>query len=125
VRATTGHAAAAPLSRLSYDPVKGFAPISIVSASPQVVIAHPSLPAKSLKELIELAKAQRGNLSYASMSIGFGQLTAERFVRMGLKVDMVRVPFQGAAPLLNSTWTATTCGANHIGAVRARLQDGA
>jgi tripartite-type tricarboxylate transporter receptor subunit TctC len=101
--ATNDFAVASVTSKLSYDPVKGFAPISIVSASPQVVIAHPSLPAKSLKELIELAKAQPGKLSYASMSIGFGQLTAERFVRMGLKVDMVRVPFQGAAPLLNST----------------------
>jgi tripartite-type tricarboxylate transporter receptor subunit TctC len=90
-------------SKLPYDPVKSFAPVSIVSASPQVVLAHPSLPAKSLKELVELARTQPGKLSYASMSIGFGQLTAERFVRMGLKVDMVRVPFQGAAPLINST----------------------
>src|SRR5262245_60012537 len=90
-------------SKLPYDPVKSFAPISIISASPQVVIANPSLPAKSIKELTELARGMPGNLSYGSMSIGFGQLTAERFVRMGLKVDMVRVPFQGAAPLLNST----------------------
>ena len=90
-------------TKLPYDPVKSFAPISIISASPQVVIAHPSLPAKSLTELAELARAQPGKLSYASMSIGFGQLTAERFVRMGLKVDMVRVPFQGASPLINST----------------------
>ncbi len=90
-------------AKLSYDPVKNFAPISIVAAAPQVVIAHPSLPAKSLMELGELARAQPGKLSYASMSIGFGQLTAERLFRMGLKVDMVRVPFQGAAPLINST----------------------
>ena len=90
-------------AKLSYDPVKNFAPISIVAAAPQVVIAHPSLPAKSLMELGELARAQPGKLSYASMSIGFGQLTAKRLFRMGLKVDMVRVPFQGAAPLINST----------------------
>ncbi|MFL6797204.1 MAG: Bug family tripartite tricarboxylate transporter substrate binding protein [Xanthobacteraceae bacterium] len=90
-------------SQLGYDPVKNFAPITIVSASPQVVVAHPAQPVRTLKELAELAKAQPGQLSYASMSIGFGQLTAERLVRMGLKVDMVRVPFQGAAPLINST----------------------
>lgn len=90
-------------TKLPYDPVRSFAPISVVSASPQVLIVHPSLPAKSLKELSELAQAQPGKLSYASMSIGFGQLTAERFFRMGLKVDMVRVPFQGASPLINST----------------------
>jgi tripartite-type tricarboxylate transporter receptor subunit TctC len=90
-------------SKLPYDPVKNFAPVSIVSASPQVVIAHPALPAKSLKELSELAAKEPGKLTYGSMSIGFGQLTAERFFRYGLKADVVRVPFQGAAPLINST----------------------
>ena len=63
-------------SKLPYDPVKSFAPISIISASPQVVLAHPSLPAKSIKELAGLARGMPGNLSYGSMSIGFGQLTA-------------------------------------------------
>ena len=90
-------------SKLPYDPVKNFTPVSIVSASPQVIIAHPSLAAKSLKELSELAAKEPGKLSYGSMSIGFGQLTAERFFRYGLKADVVRVPFQGAAPLINST----------------------
>lgn len=90
-------------SKLPYDPVKSFAPISIVAAAPQVVVAHPSLPVKSLMELGELARSEPGKLSYASMSIGFGQLTAERLFRLGLKVDMVRVPFQGASPLINST----------------------
>ena len=90
-------------SKLPYDPVKNFTPVSIVSASPQVIIAHPSVPAKSLKELADLAKREPGKLTYGSMSIGFGQLTAERFFRQGLKAEMIRVPFQGAAPLLNST----------------------
>lgn len=90
-------------SKLPYDPIKNFAPVSIVSASPQVVIAHPSVAAKSLKELVELAKKEPGKLTYGAMSIGFGQLTSERFFRLGLKVDVVRVPFQGAAPLINST----------------------
>jgi tripartite-type tricarboxylate transporter receptor subunit TctC len=89
-------------SKLPYDPVKDFAPVSIVSASPQVVVANPSVPAKSLSELIELARKDPGKMNYGSMSIGFGQLTAERFFRQALKIEMVRVPFQGAAPLLNS-----------------------
>jgi tripartite-type tricarboxylate transporter receptor subunit TctC len=101
----TNDFAVAPVTstKLPYDPVKDFAPVSIVSASPQVVIAHPSLPANTLQELQALARSEPGKLSYASMSIGFGQLTAERFFRLGLKADMVRVPFQGAAPLINST----------------------
>ena len=90
-------------SKLPYDPIKNFTPISIVSASPQVVIAHPSVAASSLQELGELAKKDPGKLTYGGMSIGFGQLTSERFFRQGLKVDVVRVPFQGAAPLINST----------------------
>ena len=88
---------------MPYDPIKNFTPVSIVSASPQVVIAHPSVAAKSLSELIELAKKEPGKMNYGSMSVGFGQLTAERFFRQALKVDMVRVPFQGAVPLINST----------------------
>jgi tripartite-type tricarboxylate transporter receptor subunit TctC len=90
-------------AKLPYDPIKNFVAVSIVSASPQVVIANPSVPAKTLAELAALAKKNPGKLTYGSMSIGFGQLTAERFFRQGLKVEMIRVPFQGAAPLINST----------------------
>ncbi len=100
---TNDFAVASVTSKLAYDPVKNFAPVSIVSASPQVVIAHPSLPAKSLSELSELTKKEPGKYSYGSMSIGFGQLTSERLFRLALKLDVVRVPFQGAAPLVTST----------------------
>jgi tripartite-type tricarboxylate transporter receptor subunit TctC len=100
---TNDFAVGATTSKLSYDPVKNFAPISIVSSSPQVVIANPALPVKDLRELVALAKAEPGKYSYASMSIGFGLLTTERLFRLGLKADMIRVPFQGAAPLITST----------------------
>jgi tripartite-type tricarboxylate transporter receptor subunit TctC len=100
---TNDFAVGATTSKLSYDPVKNFAPISIVASSPQAVIVNPSLPVKNLQELVALAKAEPGKYSYASMSIGFGQLTTERLFKLGLKADMVRVPFQGAAPLINST----------------------
>ena len=56
-----------------------------------------------MQELAALAKAEPGKHSYASMSIGFGQLTTERLFKLGLKVDMIRVPFPGAAPLITST----------------------
>jgi tripartite-type tricarboxylate transporter receptor subunit TctC len=100
---TNDFAVGATTSKLSYDPVKNFAPISIVSSSPQVVIVNPSLPAKTLQELVDLAKKEPSKYSYASMSIGFGLLTTERLFKLGMKADMVRVPFQGAAPLINST----------------------
>jgi len=99
---TNDFAVGATTSKLSYDPVKNFTPISIVSSSPQVVIVNPSLSVKTLRDLVEFAKKEPGKHSYASMSIGFGLLTTERLFKLGLKADMIRVPFQGAAPLITS-----------------------
>jgi tripartite-type tricarboxylate transporter receptor subunit TctC len=102
---TTNDFAVAPTlsSKIPYDPVKSFAPVTIAAASPQVVIVHPSLPAKTMQELIALAKASPGKLNYATLGIGFGQLSSERLFRLGLGLDIVRVPFPGAAPIITST----------------------
>jgi len=100
---TNDFAVGATTTKLSYDPIKNFTPISIIASAPQVIITSPEFPAKTMAELTALAKKDPGKYSYAGMSIGFGQLTAERFFKLGLKVDMVRVPFQGAAPLITST----------------------
>jgi len=100
---TNDFAVGATTTKLSYDPIKNFTPISIVASAPQIIIASPEFPAKTVAELAALAKKDPGKYSYASMSIGFGQLTAERFFKLGLKIDMIRVPFQGAAPLISST----------------------
>jgi tripartite-type tricarboxylate transporter receptor subunit TctC len=100
---TNDFAVGATTTKLSYDPVKNFAPISIIASAPQVIITSPEFPAKTIQEMVALANKDPGKYSYAGMSIGFGQLTAERFFKLGLKVDMIRVPFQGAAPLINST----------------------
>ena len=100
---TNDFAVGATTTKLSYDPVKNFAPVSIVASAPQVIISNPLLPAKSLKELVDLAKKEPGKYSYARMSIGFGQLTTERLFKLGMKADMISVPFQGAAPLITST----------------------
>jgi tripartite-type tricarboxylate transporter receptor subunit TctC len=96
-------------SNLPYDPIKNFAPVTIVAASPQVVASNPSFPAKTMKELIEVIKAAPDKYSYASLGIGFGQLSAERLFKLGLKLDkLVRVPFNGAAPAVNSTLAGDT-----------------
>jgi tripartite-type tricarboxylate transporter receptor subunit TctC len=96
-------------SNLPYDPIKNFAPITIVAASPQVVAANPSFPAKTMKELIDVIGAAPDKYSYASLGIGFGQLSAERLFKLGLKLDkLVRVPFNGAAPAVNSTLAGDT-----------------
>jgi len=96
-------------SNLPYDPIKNFTPITIVAASPQVVAANPSFPGKTMKELIDVISAAPDKYSYASLGIGFGQLSAERLFKLGLKLDkLVRVPFNGAAPAVNSTLAGDT-----------------
>ena len=94
--------------KVPYDPIKSFAPVTIAAASPQVVVVHPSFPAKTMQELIALAKAEPGKYNYASLGIGFGQLSSERLFRLGLGVDVVRVPFAGAAPIITSTLAGHT-----------------
>ena len=84
------------------------APVTIAAASPQVVVVHPSFPAKNMQELIALAKASPGKYNYASLGIGFGQLSSERLFRLGLGLDVVRVPFPGAAPIITSTLAGHT-----------------
>jgi tripartite-type tricarboxylate transporter receptor subunit TctC len=83
------------LYKLSYDPINGFEPITLVSQQPFVVVVHPSVPAKSLKELIALAKAKPGTLNYASSGAGgIVHLGTELFKSMA-GVDIVHIPYKG------------------------------
>src|SRR5882757_6811368 len=106
----TNDFAVAPIvsSKVNYDAIKSFAPVTITAASPQVVVVHPSLLAKNMQELITLATANPGKYNYASLGIGFGQLSSERLFRLGLGLDVVRVPFPGAAPIITSTLAGHT-----------------
>jgi tripartite-type tricarboxylate transporter receptor subunit TctC len=96
-------------SNLPYNPIKNFAPVTIIATSPQVVAVNPSVPAKNMKELIDLIKAAPEKYHYAGLGIGFGQLSAERLFKLGLKLDgLVKVPFNGAAPAVSSTLAGHT-----------------
>ena len=96
-------------SKLPYDPVKNFAPVTIIATSPQVVAVNPSVPAKNIKELVDLIRAAPEKYNYAGLGIGFGQLSAERLFKLGLKLDgLVKVPFNGAAPAVSSTLAGHT-----------------
>ena len=80
-----------------WDPVKDFSPITLAVRSPNLVVVHPSLPVKSVKELIALARARPGELNYASGSTGSSpHLAAELFKAMA-HVNIVRVPYRGNA----------------------------
>ena len=82
------------LRRTPYDPVKDFAPVTLVVTSPNILVVHPSLPVKSVKELIALIRARPGELNYATSGIGgSGFLAAELFKSM-VRADMVRVNYK-------------------------------
>ncbi len=83
-------------AKLPFDPVKDFAPVTQLASSPNVLVAHPSVPAKNLKELIALAKAKPGQINFASAGVGsVGHLTGE--LLNGLAgVKMVHIPYKGS-----------------------------
>jgi tripartite-type tricarboxylate transporter receptor subunit TctC len=98
----TGLAAGASVfKQLPYDTRRDFAPIVLVLQNPGVLLLHPSVPAKTVKEFIALVKSQPGKLNYASSGAGGGQhLAAELFI-MTTGVNIVHVPYKGGAPALN------------------------
>jgi tripartite-type tricarboxylate transporter receptor subunit TctC len=88
------------MARVPYDLERDFAPVSLVVAVPNVLISHPSLPARNVKELIALARARPGELQYASAGLGsVPHLMMALFVGMA-RVKMVHVPYKGAGPAL-------------------------
>jgi tripartite-type tricarboxylate transporter receptor subunit TctC len=90
-------------TKLGYDPIKDFEPISLVAASPNVVSVTPTVPAKTLKELIDLIKANPGKYSYAQPSTGSTPHLAAELLKQTYGLDVVMVPFNGAPPAINST----------------------
>jgi tripartite-type tricarboxylate transporter receptor subunit TctC len=85
-------------SALPFDPLKDFAPISYVASIPLVLIAHPSVPANTVQEVVALAKAKPGAISYASSGNGSGGHLAGSLLASMAGIEMVHVPYRGAAP---------------------------
>jgi tripartite-type tricarboxylate transporter receptor subunit TctC len=81
---------------IPYDTIRDFAPISLISIGPFVLMTHPSVPAKSIKELIALAKAQPGTLNYASAGNGVANHLAGELFKQMASIDIVHVPYKGA-----------------------------
>ncbi|MGZ5230608.1 MAG: Bug family tripartite tricarboxylate transporter substrate binding protein [Burkholderiales bacterium] len=86
------------IMKLSYDPVKDLLPVTLAAISPGVMVVHPSIPVKNVKELIAFAKARPGELFYSSSGQGSGQhLTMALFCQM-TGIQMTHVPYKGTAP---------------------------
>jgi tripartite-type tricarboxylate transporter receptor subunit TctC len=87
---------------LPYDTLRDFTPISLLTEQPNILVAHPSIPAKSFQDFIELARSQPGKLSYGSPGVGTGTHLATVLLLISQKVDLLHVPYKGASPALNA-----------------------
>jgi len=86
---------------MAYDPVRDFEAVSLVASVPGIIVAHPSLPVRSVKDLISLARARPGELSYASTGNGGAHHLAGELLSRMAAIRMVHIPYKGAAPALN------------------------
>ena len=82
--------------KLGYDPAKDFAPVALVAQIPNVLLIHPSVPAKTLKEFVQLARANPGKLNFGSGGLGTGQHLAGETLNVLEKIRMVHVPYKGS-----------------------------
>jgi len=94
------HAVSPWLYKLNYDPIKSFAPVSILASGPNVLVVHPDLPVHSVGELIKLAKQKPGELNYASAGIGSFQHMGGELFKLTAGVDIVHVPYKGGGPAM-------------------------
>jgi tripartite-type tricarboxylate transporter receptor subunit TctC len=85
-------------SKIPYDTVKDFAPVTLIGNSPLVLVVHPTLPVRTTKELIALAKSRKGELTYASSGSGGPLHMAGELFKLRAGVDMVHVPYKGSGP---------------------------
>jgi len=83
---------------LPYDPVRDFVPVGVLVNAPNIIVVHPSLPVKSVKELIVLARANPGTLTYASSGNGGAANLALEAFKLATKTDIVHVPYKGTGP---------------------------
>ncbi len=86
--------------KLNYDLLRDFAPVTQLASSPYTLSVHPSLPVKSVAELIKLAKAQPGSIRYSSAGIGSGTFMVSELFKSQAGLDMLHVPYNGGGPAL-------------------------
>ena len=130
VLAQTGNLAISPgLTKVAYSPLRDLAPISLVIASPHVLAVHPSLPAKSLKDVVAIARSRPGQLNYASTGSGSAGHLGMELLKKATGMDIVHVPYKGGVAGLTDlvagqvalmfTSVMTTAQVLHAGRVHA------
>jgi len=86
--------------KLPYDPIKDFAPVTVLVRVPNILVVTPGFAPKSVQELVALAKSKPGQLSYASSGNGSAQHLAAELFKVGAGVDIVHIPYKGGAPAI-------------------------
>ena len=90
------------MQKTPFDPLKDFAPVTLAVTSPSILVAHPSLPVKSVRELLALARARRGELNYASGGNGAPTHLAAELFKLMAGVELIHIPYKGSGPALNA-----------------------
>ena len=88
--------------KIPYDPYKDFAPVTVAGDAPNILLVNPSVPAKTVRELIDYIKVNPGKISYASAGTGTTPHLSGELFRLSQKLDIVHVPFGGAGPAIQS-----------------------
>jgi tripartite-type tricarboxylate transporter receptor subunit TctC len=110
---------------LPYDPIRDFAPVSILANAPIVLLAHPSVPARTLQELVALAKARPGSLAYASGGNGAPTHLGGEMFKTSAGIDITHLPYRGTGPAMNDIIAGhVPLGFNGLSASRAHILDG-
>jgi tripartite-type tricarboxylate transporter receptor subunit TctC len=86
---------------LPYHPLRDFAPISMVATGPQTLVVNPSLPVRSVKDLVALARAKPGQINFASSGVGGPMHLSSELLKIAAGIDIVHVPYKGGGPALN------------------------
>ena len=89
-------------AKIPYDPYTDFDPVTEIATTPNVLVVHPSVAVKSVRELVELIRANPGKYSYANPGTGTPSHLSGEMFKLALKLDMVAVPFQGGGPMIQS-----------------------
>jgi tripartite-type tricarboxylate transporter receptor subunit TctC len=89
------------MEKIAYDPQKDLAPVTLVAAVPEMLVVAGNVPAKNMEELVALCKAQPGKLNFASAGVGGLPHLAGELFKLTAKIDIVHVPYRGAAPAIN------------------------
>ena len=101
LQVATSHATNPALqTKMPFDPIRDFAPITLLAQSPNLWVVHPSLPVKNMRELIALAKSRPGQINFASSGTGSSQHLAGELLKSLAHIDLVHVPYKGSPPAL-------------------------